>query len=424
MKAAKIIIAGFICVAILTCGGLQAQPGSDQEEQSAQVNGSTPLFPIEKDGKYGYIDKAGNIVINLQFDYAGLFCDGLAVVSIGSKYGYIDKTGKVVMEPQFSGTWDFSEGLAKVQIGDEKTGKYGYVDKTGKVVIEPQFDMAQAFSEGLAAVRIGDKKTGKWAYIDSTGKIVIEPLFGLAFAFSEGLARVKIVIEPEQPGGVIFSGPFAQMSSGSPGKARWSYIDKTGTTVINLQQFSFGGSTLGIPFNPNTMGLGTPMLMPSAPESDPTQWDDYWALDFSEGVAMVRIGDEKTRKCGYVDTTGKIVIEPQFADYGCKSFSEGLASISVDGKYGYIEKTGKMIIQPQFNLAFDFSEGLAAVKIGDWETGKYGYIDKTGNIIINPQFDLALEFTEGLAKVRVGDYKTGKYGYIDKTGKYVWEPAN
>ena len=47
------------------------------------------------------------------------------------------------------------------------------------------------------------------------------------------------------------------------------------------------------------------------------------------------------------------------------------------GKDGFIDKTGKYVINPQFDIAFDFSEGLAGIWIG----GKRGYIDKTGKIV-------------------------------------------
>lgn len=95
--------------------------------------------------------------------------------------------------------------------------------------------------------------------------------------------------------------------------------------------------------------------------------------------------------------------------------------ISVDGKYGYIDKTGKIVINPQFDDgAGSFSEGLASVEIGD----KWGFIDKTGKYVINPRFFYACSFSEGLAWVKIGDWKTGyKTGYIDKTGKYIWEPT-
>jgi len=49
-------------------------------------------------------------------------------------------------------------------------------------------------------------------------------------------------------------------------------------------------------------------------------------------------------------------------------------------KYGYIDKTGKIVIEPKFDNAWSFSEGLARVKIDD----KDGYIDKTGKYVWEP----------------------------------------
>jgi len=106
-------------------------------------------------------------------------------------------------------------------------------------------------------------------------------------------------------------------------------------------------------------------------------------------------------------------------DSSVGGFSEGLALVSIEdegiGKYGYIDKTGKIIINPQFDDAESFSEGLAAVRIGDYRTGKYGYIDRTGKIVINPQFDYASYFLGGHAHVKIGD----KWNDIDKAGKIV-----
>ncbi|MEJ1933162.1 WG repeat-containing protein, partial [Nostoc sp. NIES-2111] len=47
-------------------------------------------------GKWGFINRQGNIVIKPQFDEVSNFSFGLARVRIGKKYGYIDKYGKYV----------------------------------------------------------------------------------------------------------------------------------------------------------------------------------------------------------------------------------------------------------------------------------------------------------------------------------------
>jgi hypothetical protein len=55
--------------------------------------------------------------------------------------------------------------------------------------------------------------------------------------------------------------------------------------------------------------------------------------------------------------------------------------VKKDNKWGYIDKTGRLIIPFQFDTADYFSEGLAAVGIGE----KTGYIDKTGKFVVPPQ---------------------------------------
>ena len=68
---------------------------------------------------------------------------------------------------------------------------------------------------------------------------------------------------------------------------------------------------------------------------------------------------------------GTFVINPQFD--GTEPFSEGLALVYIGddedemGKYGFVDKTGAFVINPQFDTAESFSEGLAAVEIdGTW----------------------------------------------------------
>lgn len=131
---------------------------------------------------------------------------------------------------------------------------------------------------------------------------------------------------------------------------------------------------------------------------------------FSQELLRAATGD----LWGYIDNTGKYVINPQFDD--AYDFSDnGLACVESGGKYGYIDKTGAYIINPQFDESGFFADnGLALVRSGD----KYGYIDKTGTYAINPQFDDAGSFSEGVAVVRLSD----KYGLIDEKGKYLVNP--
>nr|WP_322657071.1 WG repeat-containing protein [Dendronalium sp. ChiSLP03b]MDZ8203123.1 WG repeat-containing protein [Dendronalium sp. ChiSLP03b] len=123
-----------------------------------------------------------------QFDVARDFPEGLAAVNIGGreslfggesggKWGYIDKNGQLVIPLNFYNVRAFSEGLAAVVaihkllgIGGQKTyPKWGYIDKMGSWVIRPQFDMAYSFHKGEAKVEIDGQerlinKTGRFIY--------------------------------------------------------------------------------------------------------------------------------------------------------------------------------------------------------------------------------------------------------------------
>src|SRR5262249_54713825 len=140
----------------------------------------TRLLPIIQNGKLGYIDESGIVVIKPQFEKVSLysndfksinFSEGLAGVKVGDKWGFIDTSGKIVIPPNFRAVWSFHEGMAQVWIGDRS----GYIDKSGEMVIRPQFTDYSPFSEGLVAVKVGDNGSSQWGYMDKTGKFVIPP---------------------------------------------------------------------------------------------------------------------------------------------------------------------------------------------------------------------------------------------------------
>ncbi|MGE5648307.1 MAG: WG repeat-containing protein [Acidobacteriota bacterium] len=331
-----------------------------------------PLFPVEDRGRGGFIDVTGRIAIPLCFDAVGDFSEGLARFERDKKWGYIDKTGAVVIEPRFPWAQEFSEGLARVQVAGSRLGidaRWGFIDKTGVIVIDgrkdPSFgehsnigsDSAEsAFHDGLALIDVDGRK----GYIDKTGTIVIAPQFAYAYPFSEGLA--------------------AATKSESAGEG-WGHIDKTGRWIVEPKF--------------------------------------QWASSFSDGLAPVN----RTRNCGYVDAHGTLVLQPKLSpgETDCATvwgdFVNGLARWKFENKYGFIDRTGKTVIEPKYDLTFHFSEGFAAVMVG----GKWGYIDTRGKMVIQPMpLQRAEDFHHGLAFVSTKD---GKYGYIDKSGKYVWSPT-
>lgn len=362
------------CLLLFVC--LAAFPWTLNSQQK-EPKDQGPLFPVIKNGKYGFIDDSGKIVIEPQYSEAGSFSSDLAVVKIGDSWGFINRTGKIVIEPTPGhGPFSvFSEGLIYVRAGELS----GFMDTTGKIVIQPQFASVGDFNDGMAGIY----KDNKWGYIDKTGKTVIAPVYDLAYKFSEGLAGIykdKKWGYIDKTGKIVINPTFDQVSSFSEGLAwvktnnKYGYIDKTGTTIIEPKPYTYVGS-------------------------------------FSEGLALA--------------VAGQLAHNINFAtDLDIINIATRNPALPA-GRMFFIDKTGKVIIDLQElgvleALTSGFSEGLAAIKVGE----KWGFIDRTGKVVLKFTYDSVWPFAYGLAKVRIGSrYGDSSYGYINRSGLYVWEPS-
>ena len=109
-------------------------------------------FPVEfPDGKWGFIDEEGELVIEPRFEKASEFSEGLSVVKYKGKYGAINRKGEFVIEPRFRYLAGPSEGFFAFAT---RKNRVGYMDIEGRVVIKPAFKDASFFFEGRAFVTL------------------------------------------------------------------------------------------------------------------------------------------------------------------------------------------------------------------------------------------------------------------------------
>jgi len=338
-----------------------------------------PLFRIVKDGKVGFIDSAGRLVLKPSFSLSetdGDFHEGLLRVNSGEDYRYIDHSGNTVFETKVWLAFDFSEGLAQAGLyeGAPTLPRWGFLDRSGHFAISPQFFSVDSFSEGLARVSVS-REVGSTGYVDHEGRFVIPPRLSYGYDFHEGRAAVV----PGGPCQIVNGGSCARLelrpTKSSPDyDCRWAYVDKSGRPISEIR------------------------------------FDD--AGDFSEGLAPVRMGN----KWGFADANGTIAISAQF-DFA-EPFSEGLAVAEQGGRQGFIDRSGKFVIAPQFADAESFANGRALVTESDGNERMYRFIDRQGNAAFPGAFSFAASFDHGLAPV--GD-QSGKYAWIDTAGKPVFE---
>lgn len=118
-------------------------------------------------GRYGYVNKKGELVIDTACTAATDFQGGVAAVARDGKCGLIDQVGRWVLQPRCDALGVPRGGLVRYRQG----GRWGYMALNGTVVISPVYDDARSFSDGRAAVLVGED----WGYIDASGRMAIEP---------------------------------------------------------------------------------------------------------------------------------------------------------------------------------------------------------------------------------------------------------
>jgi hypothetical protein len=280
--------------------------------------------------------------------------------------------------------------IAKPADGDD----WGYIDPTGNFVIAPQYRKALDFSEDGVAVVL-DKKSKQFEFINTKGEKIktdvtdfkLKEIFGFGVkGFNSGMVAIKV-------------------------GEKWGYLNGQGKEVVKVSfdkanEFHEGYSTAqkgGINYILDKSGKEIEVKDPKISQ----------LKNHSEGLIPFEAMDKKE---GFVDVTGKIVIEPKFEAVGY--FVGGLAwAKESSGKVGFIDKKGNWVIEPQFSSAkeFDAASGLARVKRSEqWE-----YVDKTGKVSAIGGAETVEGFNEGVCRGKKG----GKWGFYDKTGKWIVEPT-
>lgn len=126
----------------------------------------------------------------------------------------------------------------------------------------------------------------------------------------------------------------------------------------------------------------------------------------------VRIGD----KWGVLTADGEQLAEVKFDSVGV--FHDGLAVVKAAERYGYIDRSGAIVIPIQWMAAYDFSEGLAALRV---DKKHFQFINTVGTVVIkSKKYDSVGRFRNGICRV----VKGGKVKWIDTKGKELKDESN
>lgn len=373
---------------------------------------SPAIFPVMQNGKMGFMDKAGKLIVPSQYDPL-----------------------------DYSSFPQFSTGL----INFRQNGKWGMLDGTGKVAIKPLYAQKIYFTESDYAKV---KSAASWVIIDKTGNNALldeyswEPeIYGdiLVFYTKDNPAKVNlrgiVNIRTKQKVNLQFSsvGDFKNGSAPARMEANGSYgiIDEKGNWLMKPQYSYISHAGVNNFFNAEIdAATRSWVLIDKSGKVISGPFTDFRPIYVSWDTKrnLMPVGNKASNLLGYINTAGKLVIPCKYNE--SLGFSEGIAIISetvtgiTNPEWKALDETGKVLFTiPGCATGYIFQEGRCLVLLGEKSNVsslKNAIIDSKGNFIIQAQAGLKLShFKNGLCLF----VNEKGMGYYDLNGKIVWEAS-
>ena len=394
---------------------------------------SDGLASIEEDGIWRIIDSTGKPINNYLYEYyyiSAVTCDRFLVFDNNENYGYLDIEGNLVIgsmvnkEPAYSDiTSTCAENLYNVleqdhfylidgdgkKVNDDyydsnviffnsdyaticKDGKYGVINKNGEIVIDAKYENIETISDTNEYIIYSENE--KYGVLDITGNVKIEPTYD------------------------DLLGPFVGNYFIAKKDSKFGVIDILGGEVIPFEYDAIKPfyNLDAIPvFKDGKNSLINRSNQAIVPDGT---YESYYTTLNGDRIIV-----KKNDMTGVIDDKGKVIIPLTYFDiktngYDRNEDGSNLFFVSDQIAYAYFDNNGKNLTTFKYETGKTYTNGMAAVSIND----KWGYIDQTGKEVIPCQYDYATDFNkEGYAIVaNVGD------GYIDtkvidKTGATMSE---
>lgn len=173
---------------LFACRPKKESPSSlvnHKNEEVLPVQYSFSAFPFSEKkilafdhslGAWGAVDTHGQVVVDFDYDYGGVFHHGLLPVRKNEKWGLVNDQNEEVVHPHYSSISKGKQGLFSCSLHQ----KYGLIDSRGKERIPLRYDHLDVLNDRFVKV----SKNGKYGVLDTDGATII-PIEFDAIAYNE-----------------------------------------------------------------------------------------------------------------------------------------------------------------------------------------------------------------------------------------------
>ncbi len=315
------------------------------------------LYPVCYNSKWGYMDRGGDIVVDPLYRDTGVFNEGFgyAETDEGRLIVFNEQGDEISSIARLCGDQYFSEGYLPVRRGN----LCGYIDEHCNVIVEPKFDIAFPFVCGMGLVR----QSNKLGLISTTGEWVHPPEYQQIERFHESENTTIGISQDEEHFFLTADGKTQRLLNVAEARQirqglcpvkctldeRWGWINLNNECLVSNKFSDIGGS------------FGADMLIA-------VKHDNNWGLSDVNGRFLpvegaTWIGEESE---------------------GLRPFSVG--SITDEemvrgGLFGYVDSIGRIAVEPRFAFAVEFRGGLGEAFYDHDGKSELCYVDKDDTVV-------------------------------------------
>lgn len=378
------------------------------------------LLRVERNDKYGYIDKTGNEVIPCKFYYATSFSNGYAVVQEkkDDSYYYIKPDGTRLLETPFYRAGSF-DSVGRASVLKSENGKRQLIDKDGNSIFT-----AKSIYSGDNGQYLFKDDSDLWGIVDKNGKILLSARYDdLWFIYSANNE------EEYNAGEKLLTDRFVACRTGSKGSTDY-LIDLDGNELYTAEK-GYGidnYAVSGVLFAEGDNG--TVLLDLDGKKICKIDGECDVCDLFSDGFLLWCDDDDNNDYIKIMDFSGKIVYDFRNSGYQTEEdYLKWNGEIPVwtddeDEKGGILNvKTGEMIIPAEYYWLSWRGFDANGICIGQKEEdGDFVALNRKGEKVFTKSCDDLDRFENTNAPYYVASYKQGtntSYELVDAKGNLV-----
>lgn len=371
------------------------------EYTNANYNYGARLITLNKNEKYGAINKKGDVVFKLEYDYFGAFNkNGLTKAKKDRKWGVINENGQTIIPFIHEHIDDINIFSPLIEV--TKDNLVGAYNKLGELIIPTIYDRI------ITSIRMDTKnflvvKDKKYGCININGEKILPLIYDDLrenFEFEMGKDNAYIRLAKENLWGLFDVKGKVVLNT------KYERIDEIKDDLVKLKSNGHWGA-----YNLRTN------------KQIPTIYDDLHIINKD------RFFVKSNQKWGCIDKENLKIVPLVFDSIGGYSIPSHLFVLQNQEWYLTTENS---LLNTDFNsikmipnkvsgpfddfLISTFNKRDASSKIAVKRNGKWGFIDSFGQELIDFVYDDVIKnYNHRFIKVKYQD----KWGFLDKNGRFI-----